>query len=554
MPSNATGVTAIPRSGAGTYSQPAGTAAISNATIASVPYNNLIADIGNEITASLPITGVKAMAAALPMGGNRISNMADPGAAQDAVTRAYADANYAGLSSVTTYVGGTSTGTANAQVLATLVPTGFTLAAGKRIVFIPGFTNTAATTMTANALAAKNIFKMGPAGAIALSGGEIVAAQLTELIYDGTQYILSGNAQNETGPITTLASNATTDLGTIPSRNVSITGTTTITAFGATAQTAFPLYFLTFTGILTLTYNATSLILPGVASILTAAGDTAIAVYLGGGNWQVVSYTATAIPPLGTWPAGTIKGLTISRASATTFTVATGICRNEDAGIPYNMTLGSAFTKSLSAWAVGSGNGGLDTGAVAATTWYHVFPIRKDSDGSIDVLYSLSVAAPTMPTGYTAFRRVGSFLTNGSSQIVNFLQIGERFLWDVPVVDVDATNPGTAAVTRTITTPLGLVTTALVTAGVYTGTSATNTALISSLSVADTTPTVAATAALAGSSTVSAASGGAVHWDLSEAEILTNTSSQVRSRLNLSGAADHIGIITRGWVDSRGRI
>lgn len=230
------------------------------------------------------------MAAALPMGGNRVTNAADPAAAQDLVTRNYADATYAPMSTAS-YTGGTSTGTANAQVLATLTPTGFTLTAGKRIVFIPGFTNTVACTMTANALAAKNIFKMGPAGAIALSGGEIVANQLAELIYDGTQFILIANAVTTTGPVTTLASAATTDLGTIPSRNVSITGVVSITSFGSTAQTAFPLYFLTFTGILTLTYNVTSLILPGAASITTAAGDTAIAIYLGGGNWQVVSYT-----------------------------------------------------------------------------------------------------------------------------------------------------------------------------------------------------------------------------------------------------------------------
>lgn len=544
----------MPRSGAGTYSQPAGTAAIPNAVIASVPYNSLIADIGNEITASLPITGVKAMAAALPMGGNRIVNMADPAAAQDAVTRAYADANYAALATGTTYVGGTSTGTANAQVLATLVPTGFTLVAGKRIVFIPGFTNTAATTMTANALAAKNIFKMGPAGAIALSGGEIGASQLTELIYDGTQFILSTNAVTETGPVTTLASAATTDLGTIPSRNVSITGVVTITSLGSTAQTAFPLYFLTFAGALTLTYNATSLILPGAANITTAAGDTAIAIYLGAGNWQVIVYTVAASPlSAAPWPAGTLNGLTLSRATATTFGVTTGSCRNEDGGTAVNMTYASAFTKSLSAWAAGSTNGGLDTGVVANSTVYHVHAIGVGS-GSLDYLYSLSATAPTMPATYTSRRRLGSIKTNGSAQIVAFNQVGDEFLLDAAVVDIDATNPGTAAVTRTLSVPTGLQVIALINAGIYHGTTIINAAVFSSLDVSDQAPQSPGTAALTAFQTMSIGNSANNGWNIVPHAVRTNTSGQIRSRILTSGGADHVGIITRGWIDLRGRL
>lgn len=542
----------MPRNGAGTYSQPAGTAAIPSATIASAPYNSLIADLGNEITNSINVSGTKAMAAALPMGGFRVSNAADPAAAQDLVTRNYADTNYATLASTTAYVGGTSTGTANAQVLATLVPTGFTLAAGKRIVFIPGFTNTTACTMTANALAAKNIFKMGPAGAIALSGGEIVAAQLTELIYDGTQFILSGNAQNETGPVTTLASAATTDLGTIPSRNISITGTTSITAFGSTAQTAFPLYFLTFAGAITLTNNATSLILPGGADILAQSGDTAVALYLGAGNWRVITFTPTATTPLGTWAPLFLTGLTWSRATATTFGIATGSCRNEDAGIAYNMTLASAFTKSLSAWAVGAGSGGLDTGAVAATTPYHVHKIRKDADGSIDFTYSLSPTAPTMPTGYTARRRIASFMTNGSSQIVAVIQTGDKFSFDVPVIDRNALNPGTAAVTATLSIPTGVVFEADLVAGALASAGNVVNHYVSPLSITDTAPQTSGTLSLTLPGTVISAT--SATWAFAPVRVTTNTSAQVRSRCDASAAATRAGIITLGWIDTRGRI
>ena len=45
-----------------------------------------------------------------------------------------------------------------------------------------------------------------------------------------------------------------------------------------------------FSGALTLTHNATSLILPGGASITTAAGDVAYFVSLGSGNWRCTGY------------------------------------------------------------------------------------------------------------------------------------------------------------------------------------------------------------------------------------------------------------------------
>jgi hypothetical protein len=87
-----------------------------------------------------------------------------------------------------------------------------------------------------------------------------------------------------------LASASTTDIGAQASNNVRITGTTTITSFGTAANGVTRQ--LRFAAALTLTYNATSLQLPGLANITTAAGDTATAVSLGSGNWVVVDYTA----------------------------------------------------------------------------------------------------------------------------------------------------------------------------------------------------------------------------------------------------------------------
>jgi hypothetical protein len=94
------------------------------------------------------------------------------------------------------------------------------------------------------------------------------------------------------GGMASVASAATVDLcasANAPQAYIVITGNVTVTSFGSTCK-AGHVKLITFAGALTLTYDPTSLIIPGAASVATAAGDQAIVVALGGGNWQVVSY------------------------------------------------------------------------------------------------------------------------------------------------------------------------------------------------------------------------------------------------------------------------
>jgi hypothetical protein len=87
----------------------------------------------------------------------------------------------------------------------------------------------------------------------------------------------------------TLASAATTDIGSVPQSVVTVTGTTSITSLGSSAQTG-TVHVVIFAGATTLTYNATSMIIPGQANKTTAAGDIAFALYLGSGNWRILDY------------------------------------------------------------------------------------------------------------------------------------------------------------------------------------------------------------------------------------------------------------------------
>jgi hypothetical protein len=84
-----------------------------------------------------------------------------------------------------------------------------------------------------------------------------------------------------------LASAATCDIGSAATTKVQITGTTTITSFGAVASA---LRLIRFSGALTLTHNATSLVLPGAANITTAAGDCALATSDSRGNRRIRHY------------------------------------------------------------------------------------------------------------------------------------------------------------------------------------------------------------------------------------------------------------------------
>lgn len=89
-------------------------------------------------------------------------------------------------------------------------------------------------------------------------------------------------------PSVSLASAATVNIGAAAANAITITGTTTITAFDSIADGAIRV--LTFADALTLTHNATGLILPGGANILTAAGDVAVMLSLGSGNWRCIAY------------------------------------------------------------------------------------------------------------------------------------------------------------------------------------------------------------------------------------------------------------------------
>src|SRR6185437_3654356 len=132
-------------------------------------------------------------------------------------------------------------------------------------------------------------------------------------------------------------------------------------------------------------------------------------------------------------------GGTVLRSYLAGLDVAAGVCADST-----NAQMLSVTASTIDCGTVGAN--GLDAGTLTNSTWYHVFAIGK-TDGTTALLASTSLGSPTLPATYTLKRRIGSFKTDGSAHIVVFIQSGDEFRWAASVADVNATNPGTSAVT-----------------------------------------------------------------------------------------------------------
>jgi hypothetical protein len=235
---------------------------------------------------------------------------------------------------------------------------------------------------------------------------------------------------------------------------------------------------------------------------------------------------------------GYLGGLTLANdVTLTKLDISAGEATSDDAAT--RMILGSAWVKSIgSTFTLGSGNGGLDTGSVTASTWYHVFLISDSTGVTTDILFSTSLS-PSMPGGFTKKRRIGSIRTDGSSNIIKFTQNGDLFLlanaisgqWDQSNIATSSTGTLVA-----VNVPPGVSVEAILNvAGEL------NTTYV----IYSPFQTLAATAPWnLGTNTANFIGG--------QFRILTNTNAQVTVGSNPSQASGFY-LSAVGWVDTRGR-
>lgn len=189
-----------------------------------------------------------------------------------------------------------------------------------------------------------------------------------------------------------------------------------------------------------------------------------VSAVIASGQLADVEYDGTSVVLLDPLPSASVlpynyfSGFVLANnatAPTTTLDVAPGAAR--DTTDTVNLKLPGTLRGILQAaggWAVGDNQNKLDTGVKAINAWYHVFVIRRTSNGTVDILFSLSPTAPTLPDGYAGFKRISSIRTDASGSIIPFFNVGRRFTWLTPIMDLTA-SVATAAL-FTLSVPTGV--------------------------------------------------------------------------------------------------
>lgn len=99
----------------------------------------------------------------------------------------------------------------------------------------------------------------------------------------------------------------------------------------------------------------------------------------------------------------------------------------------------------------GTGANKLDTGAVAADTWYHIWVIFNPATNTLAGLLSLSSTAPTMPSGYTFKALVGAIITDGAADFIPITQEGNRVIYDAVQTIKDGSFTAAAWTAQSVT-------------------------------------------------------------------------------------------------------
>lgn len=263
------------------------------------------------------------------------------------------------------------------------------------------------------------------------------------------------------------------------------------------------------------------------------------------GSANIISFEEEGVMRL---PRGFLGGMQLS-SSGVNVTITVGECRNGDSD--GDIYLASEMVKYLDVnWVEGTTQGGLDTGAIFPDTEYFVYAIYNPTTEVTDILFTISYDGPTMPTDYTEKRMIGSIFTNSGSTIIPFSQEGDNFLWLDPPLDLDISDQGVSAVTRTLSVATHRKVQAILNVKLYqTGASETR-AYFSSLDVNDEEPShIASPLATLVSPWVSGM--GSPVATYSKINIRTNIQGQIRTRS--TSANTEIMITTLGYIDRRGQ-
>ena len=193
------------------------------------------------------------------------------------------------------------------------------------------------------------------------------------------------------------------------------------------------------------------------ADLATATSYVAL---FDGTNFQLQTPTASILSGYAQATNGAVSGYTVSNDVTnpnTTLNISVGNCR--DSTNTRNIPRTAGLIKNLFAtWVAGTNQGGRDVAtAPAANETWHVHAILNGTSGVTDVLLSKSPTAPTLPAGYTHFRRILSVVLDASANIKGFTQTGNYVQLKVRNAEFATTANSVAAGTlRNMEVPTGL--------------------------------------------------------------------------------------------------
>lgn len=496
--------------GSGVYTPPASSfPAVTGTVIDSAKYNAVINDMSAALTGVITKDGQTTVTANLPMATYRHTGVSDGAALTD-----YTSVNQS-VDGVLVYGGASAAGTDTYAVSLPISPGAY--AAGNRYQFLADVANTGACTINFNGIGAKSIKMVDGSDPFT----NAIQIGMVDVEYDGTNFVLLNpffDFLNITGQVTATH----TELNLMDG----VTSTTAeLNILDGVTSTAAELNILD--GVTSVAADL------NILSGADAAGLTAAELLYVNGVTSGVQTQIDSLVNLSLW-----SGLTLSNDTDTAHDINITAGLAADSAAASVLNLSSESTKQIDAtWAAGDDAGGLFTGTVAINTQYGVFIIEKDSDGSIDAGFDTSATAANIPAGYTAYRRIGYVITDGSANILQFKQNGNDFELDTLVAELSA---GVSASRALITLSVPPNTKAKLFAVMHDSATGAGSAWVRPTHATDVAP------ALGNSQ---------LNWDgagdgaaSAEIEVWADSSSQIAYRTTTN---DGVTISTSGWMDNR---
>lgn len=306
-----------------------------------------------------------------------------------------------------TYIAATG-GSANAQT-GTLPNATLNDLVGLPIRVMPSITNTGALVFNLNATGNKNVTD---SAGNSLTSGVWASGTIQTIVWNGTNFV-----DQVPGTV-----NFSVGAGTVTSAGIANTTN------GCMLFTGSP---ITTSGTVQATFAPSNCL----TKVLPTASDSLVIMDAAASNVaKTTSFTALPIAPA---PRGTIANLKIVNASAgasnTQRTIsASSVVVADGSGNSYTL---SSVTVTYNTATHAAANG-IDTASLSNSTWYYEYVIYNPATSTAAALASASSTSPTLPSGYTAYARIGSDYVDGSGNLMKVLQYGRHSQYTV----IAATN------------------------------------------------------------------------------------------------------------------